>query len=389
MQKRRKLADLKQDVSSGLGWLAILSRFTNRFDDAAAQCGKLVKCPFPSHHSKNPTKKRFRFFPNADTSGMAICTCFPKGVDALELLALDGNRSLTDVIKDVQAVLDGSSSTPIRSIQTSTPIDSKPVLSPEELAKNKLRIDRILEGLVKLDHPDAKPAWRYFENRGIPLIGNPRLMFHPRLACWEETGPGEWSKKGEYPAIVSAMMTTKGSIGRLHRIFITKDGYKAFEGCKTVTAAQSNDPCIGIPVHVPPNSFGEWHVAEGIETAHAVRSLLRSDISIWSGANAPIMRNLKPPSWVKRAFIWEDLDHVNPKTLERAGEWASEGLVENCLKAGVEVRIMRIGLTLDPNSPKGIDWEDIYVTNKDMIQNYDTNQRYAFALGMSNSRLYA
>ena len=384
MNKRLETFDeLRQRVESGEGWIQVFKKLTSFYDDALENPGRQVICPF-GNHEKEPEKKRFRFFADADVTGNAICTCLPGSQNPFELLRLAGvaeSRGL--VAKEVRKAIDDPSNLP--STQPTIRPKVKTVkgsasLTQQELSKNRERLEKTKAGLLSIMHADAEPARLYFRNRGIPLTGDSLCSrFHPSLGYFEENEDGRWEKKASYPAIVSPMLDTEGHVVRFHRIYVTSDGKKApVENVKTLTSAISNKPSAGIPVHSAKSNSTELNIAEGVETAHSVWLGLGGDCHVWASANAPSMRNLVIPDWVESVRIWADFDTINPITGFRAGTWAAEAYAEACCKKGLPVEIWYPDVKMLSGSPEKADWEDVFTTSNGSLKGLSLAERFGW-----------
>ena len=73
----------------------------------------------------------------------------------------------------------------------------------------------------------AQPVWNYMHRRGIVTRLRPEwdsvLRFHPNLPYHDEDGQFIDS----YPALLGKIVTQQGRSATFHRIYLSKDGFKA------------------------------------------------------------------------------------------------------------------------------------------------------------------
>jgi len=70
------------------------------------------------------------------------------------------------------------------------------------------------------------------------------------------------------------------------------------------------------------------HVAEGLETALAVRAIVDGSAPVWSTLNKGLMQRLDVPEPVQCLVIWADRDHCG------GGEQAAQALAERLHQQG-------------------------------------------------------
>jgi Toprim domain len=167
---------------------------------------------------------------------------------------------------------------------------------------------------------EAKPiqetlAERYLLGRGLsPADWPPTLRFAP-LCEWELGGTkgasGAWTPGPFLPALVAAVQSADRHLIAVWRIFLGPDGRKSpLDPCKVGLG-----PAKGGAVRFGPaaETIG---VAEGIETALAIRELVAGAFPIWATLSTSGMASLCLPPCVRevRIFPDSDLPHRNHAT---------------------------------------------------------------------------
>uniref|UniRef100_UPI0035583D8B DUF7146 domain-containing protein n=1 Tax=Mangrovibrevibacter kandeliae TaxID=2968473 RepID=UPI0035583D8B len=134
----------------------------------------------------------------------------------------------------------------------------------------------------------------YLRARGIDLIDEPNLRFHPSLP---------YPKAGKHPALVARVQGPDGKGIGVWRIFLAPDGRgkaqveNAKLGLGNVKGGAvrlgGEGPVVGI--------------AEGVETALAAHELDRRH-PIWAGLSTSGIMTFVPPPFVRRVLIYPDGD---------------------------------------------------------------------------------
>ena len=356
-------------VASNGGWLNVLGRMTNTFDTALMKLGKGVDCPFQGRHSRGGGKSDFRLSASTEKDshiGRGICTCMQRGgMSAVELLIEDGvGRDYTSCLLEIFKALNPSTSSEhVRRVTAPVVVNpAASLMTPEDVAKRKERLDLIARDLVTLDHPSAAPARAYFKNRGIPLNENIQdVRFHPGLKYWEdsETDKGKKVLVGVFPAIVSAFRSADGRVVNFHRIFITEDGAKApVSEVKKICSAMPN--FRGSSITIATTEGRVLHVTEGVEKGWAVH--LATGESVKASYSCSSLPNLHvDKAKYDTVVVWSDCDPVNPNRNVQVGDgqYFAWEFARRLYKEGFDVIFMMPDG--NPTDVKGRDWEDVIV----------------------------
>lgn len=363
-------ATVERLVTQSGGWLNVLGRMTNTFDNALTKLGQLVDCPFPHRHGKSGGKGKFRLSASTEAvshEGRGICTCMQDGgMGAVALLMEDGVGGGTYarcMLKILEALDPATKDAHVR--KETAPVVVRPranAMEPKEVARRKGKLDLIARDLVTLDHPTAAPGRAYFKKRGIPLNSNIQdVRFHPGLEYWvdSDTDPEKKILVGVYPAIVSAFRSADGRVVNFHRIFITADGNKApVSKVKKICAPMPG--FRGASITIATTEGRVLHVTEGVEKGWAIHLATDESVKVaYSCGTLPTLHVDK--AMYDKVVIWSDCDPVNPKRqrLSGDGQYFAWELARRLYKEGFDVTFMMPDG--NPANVKGRDWEDVIV----------------------------
>ena len=199
-------------------------------------------------------------------------------------------------------------------------------------------IRRIWEGAAPLGLKGAAPL--YLRGRGFYCRFDDEhsqvLRYHSHLEYRSEDGSESF-----HPALVALFEDVDGCVTGLLRIYITLFGTKAkVESPKRMLAAFTG-ALSGLAVQLYPPSNGELAIAEGVETALAVRML--SGIPVWAAGSASQLEHVILPQAVRTVHICPDADD--------AGMRAAKRLARRLI---TEDRHVRMAIP-----PAGTDWADV------------------------------
>ena len=191
---------------------------------------------------------------------------------------------------------------------------------------------------------------RYLTLRGINTdFADDQIRAHPGLRHPEG---------GTFPALVARIASPDGKGTGVWRIYVKADGSgKApVENPKRGLGVATGGACrIG----------GIWPrvaVAEGIETALAVRELVPGKIPVWAALSTSGMRGLVLPQEIESVDIFADGDPPKSPRGERKCWMASPGIsAANELKKRLEEEGRHVTVQLPP---VGRDWNDVLVSAK-------------------------
>ncbi len=154
-------------------------------------------------------------------------------------------------------------------------------------------IDRIWHGSEPIG--DSTPVALYLRSRGIEAPRwPPSLRYHPKLKA---------GKNGaSFPAMIARIDRPDGSIGILHRTFLTVDGQKAnIESPRMMFGKHPEGGAVRIG---KPN--GIIGVTEGLETA--LSAALHHKHAVWAALTAGALLKWSPPEGPTHIRIFGDND---------------------------------------------------------------------------------
>lgn len=333
-------ADLKAEASGR--WDYVLSKLAPQFNEAIESSEHKrgiahVDCPI------HGGTKDFRLFKDFLDTGGAACSC---GIyaDGFALLMAGNRWSFQEVLQEVHAVLYGNATT----LHPLPPVKRTVVDHAKEDHQIRLRLNAIWTGSVLLSERIAKPAWDYFESRGLVMPQGlaPNLRFHPSLAYYDE----DLKLVGSFPALVARAIDPQGRPVTLHRTYLDGKGGKApVEDPKKLCSHPHDRPLQGSAIRLFPiaETIG---VAEGLETSLAVTQLF--GIPCWPMINATLMAQFQPPAGVKRVLSFGDKDRSG------TGQRVTKELVKRLWSEGFKAGRSLPDLDIEPGS-KGVDWLDV------------------------------
>jgi phage/plasmid primase-like uncharacterized protein len=186
------------------------------------------------------------------------------------------------------------------------------------------------------------PAAAYLVGRGLdgPFPGS--LRFHAGLTCRYETDDGQAHSR-KLPALVAAVQGGDGRFATIHRIYLDV----AADGSATKAAGIPADDVKklhGSPLDGAIRLGGDpangLHLAEGVETALAVREVVPADQAVWSVISAGQLLRV---AIGRPAFVWVWADHDRPKWNEQrqimlppTGQTKAGEAVERWRAAGIK-----------------------------------------------------
>ncbi|EKA5635822.1 toprim domain-containing protein [Vibrio navarrensis] len=357
-------------------WLEIFKAIAPNLKDAVDNIGNHVPCPL------NGGTDGFRLFPTANDKGDSVSNLhgiMQSGFDTL-MFALNKN-DFTYVLNEVADYL-GLSGNEWKGAQVSpTVVKAEPKIDLVKLKKCRYALRKAWQSAFDLTAPEAKLARQYLAKRGFDLKKlnlhclSKTVRFNPSMPLYETRKIGgeiKTIKVGYFPAIVSLVTYPHGKAATIHRTYLDHCGNKlnmVVEGvevnAKKIMSRCEPLPLTGSAIHLYESKGEVLHVAEGIETALAVKQVLASrkiDEPVWACISTTIMENLQPPKGVKYLFIWADKDIkrlINDKWVE-PGLDAAMTLAENLEESDVWPVIMYPTFDI-PEGRKSIDWNDVLV----------------------------
>jgi len=320
-------------------WDEVFARLVPQIEQAMARPGRHVDCPF--HGGKDD----FRVSRDYLQNGRCFCTCGTW--DGFGMVMHANGWDFVTAVKAVSEVLKGADvqvSPRVRQVKRPTAKDQR---KRDDALRQTLR--RMWTQSLAIDRPDAELARRYFESRRLEdvRLPLPDIRFHPELEYRNDDGV----VTGHFPALLSLVRTGAGIPLTVHRTWLSADG------------------CGKAPVSKPRKVFpppGQWvtgaairldeamlpvlHVAEGLETALAVRAIVDGTAPVWSALSKDMLKGLVVPETVRCICIWADRDRRG------GGQQAAEALRERMQQQGRQCVVMMPPLPVTDG--KSVDWND-------------------------------
>lgn len=190
------------------------------------------------------------------------------------------------------------------------------------------------------------PAGLYLRRRGLLLPETDELRHIRILNYWHDG-----AVLGRWPALLSRVTAANGGFAGVHRVWLNNAGDKAPlvdpDGealpCKKLAVVRPG-VMRGAAVRLFPPESGRLALAEGIETALAVRQ--GSGLPVWACVSAFGLEHVTPPDAVSEVFIFADHDASG------TGQRAAERLRRRLQRTGRSVRVLMPSVV-------GHDWLDV------------------------------
>jgi phage/plasmid primase-like uncharacterized protein len=320
-------------------WLSILENLCPELEPALARPGRHSACPVHGGHDG------FRLFRDVEVSGGGICNSCGAKPDGFALLMWLRDWSFPDALKAVAQALNGvsfSSGLPQR----------KPLTVTTPKKQDDAHVRELLRDTWKASLPwdEQKPSLvkAYLQSRGLNpemLPKNMPFRFHPAMPYWEDE-----VYLGRHPAMLALVSGADGNPVTMHRTFLTKDGKKAsLPYPKKFMPYPSDRNLTGGAVRLC-QSEPVLGIAEGIETALAVRQA--TGMAVWAALSCTLLERVEPPTGTRHVAIWGDLDRKG------VGGDSARKLIERLSAQGIAASLhMPPALLLGDG--KGIDWLDV------------------------------
>nr|WP_255720588.1 toprim domain-containing protein [Acuticoccus kalidii] len=145
-----------------------------------------------------------------------------------------------------------------------------------------------------------------------------------------------------------------GELLGVWRIYITKEGQKAFGGESKLGLG----PVKGGAVRLGPPAAGKIGLAEGVETALSVMCLSGGRIPVWAALSTSGMMTFEPPFEVGRIHIYPDYDVARRR--RATDEWRPSPGVLAAFDLKARMDEQGIACLIDPSRPRrGADYNDV------------------------------
>lgn len=332
-------------------WESIMARLAPQLDQAVDRAPNHVPCPV--HGGTDG----FRLFKDFNETGGGVCnTCGIKHDGYATLMWVNGWDFKT-THKALQDVLVGSRNAPPK--VTRKPVDKK--VKEQNVEDIRDSLNHVWKNSVALSSPEARPARKYFANRGITnvdfrKIDSKMIRFVPLLDYFEEDeNTGKYRSTGKYPAIVTMVCDSNGCPSTIHRTYLTSEGTKApVQSPKKMMRHCADDLFGAMQIALLGNSK-VLAITEGIETALAVMSAF--NIPAWAAGNAYLLEHFVPPKGVD-VVIYADKDQPSKQHPEGHGQGSAKLLLKRLWAKGIKASI-KIPEGNIPQGMKSVDWLDV------------------------------
>ena len=356
-------------------WDQILPQLAPVIAEAMAHPGRHITCPI------HGGSRDFRFCREKYAiEGLSFCTC--GGRDGFQNLMDINHWDFMQAVEEVDNLLNGRGCNAIirREVKTVSPEERK-----AKDDKIKASLKRMWQRTVPLSHASAEPVRRYFKKRkiGEVLLPLEDIGFHPSLGYYDEN----FKLVGKYPAMIAIARSVTGKVSTVHRTYLTPEGDKAFEGEATRKqyASPSTNPVLGCAIQLDKVVGPVLNLAEGIETALAVRAITRQPT--WATLNKELLRQVVIPPQVRQVTIWADRDQ------SYGGQEAAIKLMDR-LRADALSAVVFLPPYQIPEGKKSVDWNDVVAAegldalrkNFQVRRWYRGQQEYLNKLGVKAER---
>ncbi len=327
-------------------WASIVSSLSPHLNQAVEKMGHHVACPV--HGGVDG----FRVFKNFEETGGGVCNTCGVHHDGYSLLMWVNGWDFKTTHQEIQRALGITADTQRALIVQPLP---KPKAKEKDAQAIRDTLNHVWKSSVALTEDIARPARRYFANRGIHHVDYRKLdsnviRFVPLLEYYEE---GKLA--GKYPTIVTMICDASGCPAAIHRTYLTHEGTKA--------PIQSPKKIMR---HCAENLFGAMRIAvqgkgkvlavtEGIETALAVMGAF--NVPVWVAGNAYLLENFVPPKGCA-VVIYADKDRPSNLHPEGHGYSAAKSLLKRLWEQGIHAGI-KLPTEDIPQWMKSVDWLDV------------------------------
>jgi len=322
-------------------WDEVFLRLVPQIAPALERPGRHVTCPF--HGGKDD----FRVSRDYVMDGKCYCTCGTWDGFSMVMHANGWDfPTAVNAIADVLGGIDIRVSDQARRVKQPTVHDRS---QRDAFIRDTMK--KWWRQTIQLNHPGAAPARRYLKSRKLGQVAMPLddIGFHPALE-YRDDGKAT----GTYPALIAIVRDANGKAVTVHRTWLSPDGNgKApVDSPRKQFSTASNKTVIGSAIRLDKEISPVLHVAEGLETALAVRAIVNGTAPVWSTLNKGLLERLEIPESVQCVVVWADRDQSG------GGEEAARGLCERLNLQGKQGLLMLPPFSI-PDGKRSIDWNDV------------------------------
>lgn len=348
-------------------WLEILEAIAPELKDAVKNCPNHVPCPV------NGGTDGFRLFQDANETGGGISNSDgpkPNGFDLLMWVLDEDFKTVLDEVADFLGI-NGEwrkANYQPKTSNNSARNNLSNQLDEKALSKRRHALRHVWLNSVELTSSQAKLARSYLIKRGLDLNKldleslNGTVQFNPGCELWHKQ-----KFIGRFPALISIVSYPDGSAACIHRTYLDNKGDKlnlVIDGkkinAKKLMGRCENRKLSGGAIRLGGNFIvnGEFHCAEGIETALAIMQTKK--VPVWSCVSALLLGLVEPPQGTTKIIAWSDKDiskKINGKE-KRAGSEAAATLRTRMLERHIDVLPLFPKDDI-PDGSSSVDWNDV------------------------------
>jgi len=349
-------------------WGFIFARLAPSLSEAI-ECDAKKHCPCPVHGGTDG----FKFFKDYESTGGGVCNtcgCKKSGISLLMWVNTWSFKEALFAVADMLGIEDNGEYT-APSIKPRIVEPKK--ISAEQIKEDQRRTDNIRriwkEECINIMDPKAEPLRLYMVRRGLEydVLPQTTVKFHPSLPYYD----GEGKVLGKYPAMVAVVYDKDGKACTLHRTYLTQNGHKApVPDAKKIMAYASTKSMVGGAIWLErldsklseKGNGKKLAIAEGIETAIAVKLGTSSQFPVWSVISATMLEKFVVPEGVEEVLVFADKDRAVVKPGGETiypGQDAAKNLINRLRSEGITAKgyIPTVDI---PEEQKSVDWADMY-----------------------------
>lgn len=303
-------------------WPTILASLIPSIRDACDNFNpnKRTGCACPFHAAKSNTS--FKLLKQGAEVGSAGCFTCGTWSDGFELIMFDRGCSFYDAVQlvgeqlgyyGINGEVDQKNREIANEAQKRWELKKQQQKEKDEVKRVNMlkKLGEIWSECFDLERPESLPARLYFANRGLGSVGNlnGEVVFHPALDYYYKDSNGKYVFHGKFPAIISQIRNPEGVPVRIHRTYITNDGYKLLapdHSPKKMSPEIPFTPITGGSIQLSPAGTKVIGVGEGLETTLAAR--VATGMPVNCCINAQLLSSWLPAAGTEHVFIFLDKD---------------------------------------------------------------------------------
>jgi len=271
--------------------------------DESFLTGKNTPCPLPGCGGKD----RFRFDDNQGFGTYYCNQCGPG--NGFEFVKNWIGCEFQEAAQRVETILLGG-----QPPQRQKVVKKQPDEYQRDLSAGRFN-ESILRGCQKIKPGDS--VSQYLKNRGLDIASD-ALLYAPKI--WDT------DTEKAYPGMVIKIYSPAGEVISLHRTFLQDNKKADIPSPRKITKGIISTKGGAIRLYKATDTLS---IAEGIESALAVRQGFAPGVPVWSVMNADGMRSFQPPDGLKKLGIYCDND------INFVGQFAAYDLAARLIRDGL------------------------------------------------------